>query len=65
MKGWRRALAFPSGDPLRSVFSVGGDRFAARADFVLIAPTGQYSAYGPLNAGFNVWELSPQPSFAK
>ena len=42
-----------------SNFTVGGDRFAARADFVLIVPTGQYSAYRPLNAGFNVWELSP------
>ncbi len=42
-----------------SDFNAGGDRFAARADFVLIAPTGQYSAYRPLNAGFNVWELAP------
>ncbi len=59
------ASRFGVGDLILGAFlqwpalDVGGDRFAARADFVLIAPTGQYSAYRPLNAGFNVWELSP------
>ncbi len=42
-----------------SDFELGGSHFAARADFVVIAPTGQYDADRTLNAGFNVWELQP------
>ena len=59
------ASRFGVGDLILGAFiqwtnlAVGGDRLAVRGDFVVVAPTGQYSADKPLNAGFNVWELAP------
>lgn len=39
--------------------SLGERPLTVRADLVMVAPTGQYSADRSLNAGFNVWQLAP------